>query len=68
MDADTQAIIKMVAKVDLSSPEKLADFEIWKLEDGSVSGLENLLARQASHTVSVAGTSGRLPITKQKMG
>lgn len=35
-------LIHLISAVDISTPEKLAAFEKWKLEDGTKSGLLNL--------------------------
>lgn len=34
---------KLVAAADISTPEKMADFQIWKNEDGSKEGLLKLI-------------------------
>jgi len=36
-------MVKLIAQVDLSSPEKLAAFTAWKEHDGSKEGLLKLL-------------------------
>lgn len=33
---------RMVANVDMSSPEKLSDFKRWRVDDGTKTGLEAL--------------------------
>lgn len=40
---DLQEIMSLAHRVDLSTPEKLKAFEVWKLEDGSLDGLRKML-------------------------
>lgn len=39
----TPEFLALVARVDISTPTKLAAFEAWKLSDGSIDGLRELV-------------------------
>lgn len=40
---EVSEILKLVAEVDLSSDQKLINFEIWKKMDGTLEGIKRLL-------------------------
>ena len=44
---DAKELTRMIANVDLSSPDKLRAFAQWKKEDGSKKGLEKLATTNA---------------------
>ena len=47
----TREMFELIPKIDVSTPEKLAQFKTWQYEDGTIEGLRKLYEAQQANTL-----------------